>query len=234
MKISKRLKQIDAMVAPGYDHIWDCCCDHGLLGAQLLSRQAGGQVHFVDIVPDLMAQLKANLTKFYSSSPTPWQTHCMDVAKLPLQEYSGNHLVIIAGVGGDLIKELIEAINKSNPYESIDFLLCPVLHHYSVREHLRALGFKSKQETLIEDNRRYYEVQLVTRTSTDNDELPLVSLVGDTIWKSNCDAQQRISKQYLAKTLSHYKRIAKGNHSDTQPIIDAYKRVERQLASSML
>ncbi|MDX2422429.1 MAG: SAM-dependent methyltransferase, partial [Amphritea sp.] len=48
MKLSKRLTQIEQLVAPGYTHIWDCCCDHGLLGAALLARHSDAQIHFVD------------------------------------------------------------------------------------------------------------------------------------------------------------------------------------------
>lgn len=54
MKLSKRLQQIDHMVKHGYDHIWDCCCDHGFLGASLLEREAAAHIHFVDIVPELI------------------------------------------------------------------------------------------------------------------------------------------------------------------------------------
>ncbi|HTG55937.1 MAG TPA: SAM-dependent methyltransferase, partial [Niabella sp.] len=49
----------------GYTHIWDCCCDHGLLGAALLSRQAAAHIHFVDIVPELMHELKNKLQRFF-------------------------------------------------------------------------------------------------------------------------------------------------------------------------
>lgn len=53
------------MVTSEYTHIWDCCCDHGLLGAALLSRQAGSYIHFVDIVPELMSELKNKLQRFH-------------------------------------------------------------------------------------------------------------------------------------------------------------------------
>ncbi|HSC68256.1 MAG TPA: SAM-dependent methyltransferase, partial [Cellvibrio sp.] len=57
LKLGKRLQQIELMVTANYDHIWDCCCDHGLLGAALLARKAAPHIHFVDIVPELMRKL---------------------------------------------------------------------------------------------------------------------------------------------------------------------------------
>ncbi|QSA20815.1 SAM-dependent methyltransferase, partial [Vibrio furnissii] len=38
MKLSKRLQTIEKLVTQHYDHIWDCCCDHGFLGMTLLQR----------------------------------------------------------------------------------------------------------------------------------------------------------------------------------------------------
>ena len=36
------------MIPDGYDHIWDCCCGHGLLGMTLLARHAAEHIHFVE------------------------------------------------------------------------------------------------------------------------------------------------------------------------------------------
>ncbi len=139
------------MVATTYDHIWDCCCDHGLLGATLLSRQAAPHIHFVDIVPELMRELENKLQHFYPENSEPesntqWQVHCMDVTALPLQKFNGKHLVIIAGVGGDLMAELVKAIFQKNPTLDIDFLLCPVHHQFTLRQQLIQLDFNLKTE----------------------------------------------------------------------------------------
>lgn len=107
------------MVTSGYAHVWDCCCDHGFLGAALLSRQVSSTIHFVDIVPELMAELNGKLDRFYSSSA--WETHCLDVAKLPLEQYEGKPLIIIAGVGGDLMIKFIDAINQKHSGLDMDF-----------------------------------------------------------------------------------------------------------------
>ena len=68
LKLSKRLTHIDHMVTSDYTHIWDCCCDHGFLGASLLSRQAAPNIHFVDIVPELMTKIESKLQQFYLNS----------------------------------------------------------------------------------------------------------------------------------------------------------------------
>ena len=252
LKISKRLQQIEAMATLPYQHIWDCCCDHGLLGFALLSRQISRQqsgqassiIHFVDIVPDLIGKVQQKLERFYPDSK--WKAHCLDVEKLPLTQYQGKHLVIIAGVGGDLMMQFISAISQQHKNLNIDFLLCPVHHQFALREKLIALDFSLIDEVLIEENQRFYEILLVSSLSKEpGEELTeelggknnKISAVGDKIWQATSDKQCEITDKYLRKTLSHYQRIQQGylqknlqsKANDVQHIIDAYRAIPKLL-----
>jgi len=209
------------MVTPGYSHIWDCCCDHGFLGAALLSRP-DTQIHFVDIVPQLMAGLESRLQRFYPDTAARWETHCIDVAQLPLEQYSGKQLIIIAGVGGDLMIRFVEAIHQQHPHLNIDFLLCPVHHQFALRQTLIKLDFSLKDERLIEENQRFYEVILV---SSEVDENAHIDPVGNKIWQSVSAEQKRMVERYLNNTLNHYRRIQQGNSASVDHIIEAYRAV---------
>jgi len=222
LKLSKRLKAIEQLVTPDYAHIWDCCCDHGSLGMSLLAHQAAPNIHFVDIVPQLMTQVENTLVQFFANSPSHWQTYCLDVAKLPLEKHEGRHLVIIAGVGGDLMIEFINRIHETHPTLAIDFLLCPVHHQYALRERLIALNFSLKNEVLIKDNNRFYEVMLV---SSIKDTAKKVHAVGEDIWQSTTESQAHVTQQYLKKTLNHYQRIEQGKTTNVEHIIAAYSAV---------
>ncbi|MEI8658632.1 tRNA (adenine(22)-N(1))-methyltransferase [Vibrio sp. Hal054] len=223
MKLSKRLKQIDQMITASYDHIWDCCCDHGFLGASLLNRQTAANIHFVDIVPSLMAEVESKLQRFYAHSSSKWHTHCLDVAKLPLEEYSGKHLVIIAGVGGDLMMHFISEIRRQDSNLTIDFLLCPVHHQFALRQKLIELDFGLIDEVLLEENSRFYEIIYV---STKTEERIPVAITGSRIWHCNSEQQAASADKYLKATLNHYRRIQSGNSADVQHIIDAYSEVK--------
>jgi|TARA_R110000765_G_scaffold118405_6_gene212704 tRNA (adenine22-N1)-methyltransferase len=230
LKLSKRLKQIEQMVSWNYTHIWDCCCDHGFLGASLLSRQAAPNIHFVDIVPQLITSVENKLQQFYKNATSQWQTHCIDVAKLPLHSYQGKHLVIIAGVGGDLMNQFINDICQNNPKLEIDFLLCPVNQQFALRKKLIALKCSLKSEALVADNHRYYEVILAS-TETDknkgiNSEITHpITPVGKYIWQAENPQQALVVKKYLEKTLNHYKRIKQGGTENVDHIISAYSRL---------
>ena len=222
MKLSKRLQKIEQMVTADYTHIWDCCCDHGFLGASLLSRQAAQNIHFVDIVPELIANVENKLQQFYHNSPSNWQTHCIDVAKLPLNQYQGSHLVIIAGIGSDLMIQFIDSIYHQHPKANIKFLLCPVNQQFALRKKLIDLNFSLKQEALVEENRRYYEVLLLSSKSDKNSP---VSAIGERIWQAGSAKQTRVIKQYLERTLNHYQRIQQGGSENVEDIISAYSRI---------
>lgn len=225
INLGKRLQQIESMVTEPYDHIWDCCCDHGLLGAALLSRQAAGHIHFVDVVPELMRELENKLQQFCPRIPesnSQWQLHCMDVSTLPLSEFGGKHLVIIAGVGGDLMNEFVKAIYQKNPLIDIDFLLCPVQHQFTLRQRLIQLDFSLKTESLMIENKRFYEVLLVSTVKNTNAK---IYPAGSLIWQSNTPEQAKIAAGYLEKTLAHYQRMQLNQNKEVKCVIDAYRAV---------
>lgn len=210
------------MVTGTYDHIWDCCCDHGLLGAKLLERQAASCIHFVDIVPSLMVQLETKLQRFYPNSTSQWLTHCIDVAQLPLHQYSGKHLIIIAGVGGDLMASFIASIHRHSPNIKFDFLLCPVHHAFTLRQTLIKFNYQLKNEVLLKDNQRFYEVIHVTCDRACSNP---IHPVGSQIWQTENELQKSIVEQYLQATLNHYKRVQNGKTQQVQHIIQAYSEV---------
>lgn len=203
MKLSRRLQQISDLIQHPYAHIWDCCCDHGLLGMQLLQRKIAGKVHFVDIVPELMQQVELRLQRHLPPElETAWQVHCLDVAEIPLALHSDQgslhgHLVIIAGVGGDLLIELVEEISEKHPNQLLEFILCPVHHQNKVRAALSRLSFGLRSETLVEENGRYYEILHVERYHSH----PL-TLIGSQMWDLTRDQDQH----YLRKTIEHFQR----------------------------
>ena len=224
MKLSNRLKQIESMVEHNYSHIWDCCCDHGFLGTSLLTKRVADVIHFVDIVPELVDTIDSKLKQFHPQLIANWKTHCLDVAQLPIQEYQGKQLIIIAGVGGDLMVRMIDAIYSNHRYKhlDLDFLLCPVNRQFALREKLIALDFSLQNEKLIEDKGRFYEILLLS--SAPNQQAK-VSNVGEKIWQTEDSTQVKISKAYLAKTLGYYQAIQQNESNNVEQIIEAYQSV---------
>lgn len=221
VKTSQRLQQIDKMIAQPYEHIWDCCCDHGLLGYLLLRRDAARTVHFVDVVEPLIAEVQGKLQRYFTEGfpEHAWQVHCTDVSELQLSEArlanaASIHLVIIAGVGGDLLIELVEGLINANPTQKMEFLLCPVLHNYKVRAALVDMNFGLINEHLVCENNRFYEILHVAMGV----EQP-ISLTGSVMW----DLSREEDQTYLERTISHYQRKAQNSSRDVEQILFDYK-----------
>ena len=233
MKLGIRLKKIASLVTQDYDHIWDCCCDHGLLGMSLLTQQPNSTVHCVDIVPELIQAIDKRLNEHSKQPPEKpflgsWQTHCISTSDLPLESNPGKHLIIIAGVGGDLMINFIETINARHPLMKIDFILCPVHHLYNVRTTLQALDFKLKHEKLAKENHRFYEIIYASNKANSHKQQDNISAVGQQIWHNQDQSNHCDALEYVSKTLDHYHRIARGNNDDTiKHIIEAYSLIKK-------
>jgi tRNA (adenine22-N1)-methyltransferase len=230
VKLSHRLNSLQSLIQGQYDHIWDSCCDHGLLGAALLASAPQSTIHFVDIIPSLMLEVEDKLQRFYpqskgGSNKPRWQVHCMDVSQLVLATDNSRHLIIIAGVGGDLTLKLVQSLCLAHPDKQLDFLLCPVHHHYSLRQGLSALHLGLIDEVLVTENRRFYELLYVSSQA----QLP-ISAVGDKLWQQDLP----LSRAYLTKTLSHYKKMRRAdkNNPELEAIISAYSQLEPAINTS--
>lgn len=210
------------MVLPNanhYEHIWDCCCDHGLLGMALLNS-TNANIHFVDVVPHIMTQLKHKLETCYAEQT--WKTHCLNVEELPIQTYKKDkHLVIIAGVGGDLAANLVTTLLQNQSNQNLDFLLCPVHRVYTLRKQLIKLNLRLKQEVIIKENKRFYEALWVT---SSHDESHTIDPVGSILWQSQTHAETEVAIEYLQQTISYYRQVVRGNPHITH-ILEQYNDI---------
>lgn len=205
MKLNKRLLTLSEMVTEPYQLVWDCCCDHGLLGIKILADGLVKQVNFVDVVSEIINQLEQRLITYAHHLPidSHWETFCQDVALLPLSNRNliatikPNQLVIISGVGGELMIEILTNLMDRYAGLNIDFLLCPVHHTYKLRSALIKLNFKLKKEQLVIENKRGYELLLVNQVAGTQ-----LCLTGQELW-----LPQKNHRQYLSKLIAHYQRV---------------------------
>ena len=216
MKLNKRLTALATMVKHPYDLVWDCCCDHGFLGMKILADGLVKNVNFVDVVSDIVERLDIKLTTHLHHLPidAQWQTICDDVANISLHskltveqmksQETPNQLVIISGVGGDLMIDILDKLVKRYNDCNIDYLLCPVQHTYKLRNKLQQLNFKLKQEELVIENNRGYELLLINQL--EGCEL---SLVGSDIWKNTQE-----HKNYVLKLIAHYQRVVTSKNEE--------------------
>jgi len=217
VKLSPRLNAINQLVTEPYTHIWDCCCDHGFLGAHLLQQGMAETVHFVDSVPSICQQLENKLARFsppmQNLSSPQWQVHCADVATLKLADCA-QQLVIIAGVGGELCSKLLAGLLEHNAPLDFDIIVCPVHEQFQLRQFLITKGLRLVSEQIVEDKQRYYEVLHLSRHAKQ----PLTST--GKMWDLKLAAHQH----YLGKTIKHYQQRSR---SITHPALQAYLKIQQ-------
>jgi len=244
VKISKRLNAIDGFVSRHYQHVWDCCCDHGNIGRLILERKGAETVHFVDVVPSIMAQLERQLCTDLPQYSQTWQLHTKDVRSLPIDRYpqADKHLIIIAGVGGELTLAMVSALVEKFSGYHLEFLLCPVRHQYKLRQGLSALGLALLAEALHKEQKWYYEIihlavpkacLLIGEQGVST--FPVVA-TGSQLWQQPSEIHQ----SYLAQTLAHYQRSLRSLQKNTAQyrqvlrIFDEYDVIYKEVANKSL
>jgi tRNA (adenine22-N1)-methyltransferase len=213
VKLGRRLRQLDTMLEQQYSIIWDCCCDHGLLGMSLLQRKFAEKVVFVDILSPQMALLEQDLQERFSADDFNWQVICQDVKDLDVPEVE-SQLFIIAGVGGNKTIQFIESLCAAMPGLPFDLLLCSVHGNYAVRKALIEHGFGLKQEQIILENNRFYEAIYVSQNSTQ----PIVA-TGSSMW----DELDSDHQKYWQKTLAHYRKKASADPAKFAVVVEDYE-----------
>jgi len=222
--LSVRLRTIDQLITPDVTHIWDCCCDHGYLGRYLLERAAAPHIHLVDIVPEIMEKLAAVMPQSQPMIGSQYHLYCQDVAKLPLHRFLADdkHVIIIAGVGGDLTLQIVEQLVVDNPELTLEFILCPLRQQFNLRQQLAKRGLKLIDEQLVKDDKLFYEVIHLTTGEGD----PIVG-IGSKLWQQ----PNQWHVPHLEIILGHFTRMANNPHNDVQSAINDYQQLLTQLTS---
>lgn len=188
--------------ASAYDKVWDCCCDHGYLGAKLLAAGVSPAVAFVDQQAHIIEQLAAKLQTLDDGSLTGrYEALACDAGTLNLLP-GLRHLVILAGVGGEHIVDILAAIHTQHPAADIDYILCPTTTQFDLREYLVAEDFDLQHEQLVAEKGRDYEVILTSRAVFTGEN---VTLVGN-MW----DPKNPDHLRYQNKLIQHYERQTLG------------------------
>jgi tRNA (adenine22-N1)-methyltransferase len=162
-----------------------------------MAEHPNSQIHFVDVMPHLIDEVQ---TRLVAQPQTNWSAQCIDAANIQLNP-TQSHLVIIAGVGGDLLSEMVAAIVNKHAelikHNRLDFILCPVRQLHKVRESLNTLKLGLVSEQIVQDNHQFYEVIQVSNQS----KTP-VSLVGDIMW----DLSNEQHQAYRNIMIAHYEK----------------------------
>jgi tRNA (adenine22-N1)-methyltransferase len=172
-----------------YPCIWDCCCDHGYLGIKILSENLCDKLIFVDQMPHIIEQLTTRIEPF---STGKHELIAMDAGELCFDSQQ-RHLVILAGVGGEVMVKIVSSIESKHPDAQIDYIFCPSASQKFLREYLSSQKLGLVSESLACENKRYYEI-LFVKGKLEASQFPDVSLTCD-MWDFDDPDHQRYLKK---------------------------------------
>jgi len=108
-----------------FSTIWDCGCDHGYLGTKILNDKLCNKLIMLDQLPHIIQQLEKRLQPHVSDEYAGrFELRVADASQLvfPVNE---KHLIILAGIGGDNLVQITQAIEQKNSHSEIDYIFCP-------------------------------------------------------------------------------------------------------------
>ena len=117
--LSTRLQMVYEQLIPGLD-VWDLCCDHGYLWLKAHSSGNFAHIHFVDPAAHLIEVLKRRCDGAAGISFHAISAQNTEIAM------QGN--VVVAGVGAELICEIILDLIANEKLEAKRLILVPHKH----------------------------------------------------------------------------------------------------------
>ncbi len=201
--LSQRLKTILAMVPDDIETVWDLCCDHGHLGNHLAQRQKVRRVNLVDCVPSIIQRLELANEKCHKFAIRAQEVQI---------EWKNSECVILAGVGAHLVIDILNNILRTFLYTSSFFVFCPHQNIEKLRKFLIQQKFQLRQEKLIHDAGKFYQVFSGTFSQQKSN---LSELGASGLWQ-----QGEISKLYWQKQWNHFTR------QQNQPMLESLKAIK--------
>lgn len=193
-KLGIKLKSLFDLSSMDYTEIWDTCCDHGQLGLAFLETSQS-VVYFVDQVESIAQKLKLKLEGIPEIEKKSYEVFCQRAETIKLGK--GRALVCIAGVGGDVMLQIIKELKEHNDLKNCDFLLAPQYQVFEVRSFLKKNGLKSVNEKLVFEGKWGRELMLVSQSG-----LREIEEVGKNLF----DTKNQQHVDYLNGIISHLEK----------------------------
>ena len=211
------------MLLKPYELVWDCCCDHGLLGMSLLDTAHARKLVFVDVLANQMRKLESSLREDFPLGEYNWHVRCDDVRNIVVPKIN-SQLFIIAGVGGDQTVDFINSLSISAADTMFDILICSIHGSYFVRESLIDNGFSLIDEKIILDKNKIYEGIYASRNSGKT-----IANTGYSMW----NWKDQDHRRYWSRLVGHYAQRARNEPEKFRPIVEKYKALKCELLGQL-
>ncbi|GEQ17880.1 tRNA (adenine(22)-N(1))-methyltransferase [Clostridium butyricum] len=220
MELSKRLNWI-LNIMDKCDVIMDVGTDHGYIAIELIKRNLADKVIASDINKDPLNKAKLNVTLEGLSNKIELR---LGGGLTPVKENEVNG-ILIAGMGGNLIRDILE--NDIKKVKNMDYLvLQPAQNPEVLREYLYISDYEIIDEDVCFDEGKYYEVFKVKYKENNSTKLENIFYeVSPMLLNKKSD----VFKDYLYEKIDKYKKVKSFIKDNTEHALSRKKELDSKI-----
>lgn len=216
--LSPRLQTV-ADAVPVCGTVADIGSDHGYVPLYLLEKKRARHVIVSDLRQGPLAKARQNFCRTHCSAQADFRLGS-GLEILQAGEADG---IILAGMGGPLMRELLQA--RPEVYRELAFIILqPMTGQAMLRRSLRELGLKIDREWLCEEGKHLYEIiRVVHGTQNLPEEL---AAVGPYLWKTRAPLLSHHLHRLITRAQAHRTGLlhAKEQSTERQAELDSLEK----------
>lgn len=206
MNLSIRLKTISDMIDEKTKTIVDVGTDHAYIPIYLLKNNKIKYAIASDINKGPVEKAKTNVKNYGLGD----KVSCRLGGGLKTVEPNEVEVAIIAGMGGNLIRDIIE--ESMDVFKTLDYIILqPVQNPEVLKEYIYNSGYKIIDEDLVKEDGKFYEIFKIKYDKKDIELENIYYEISEFLLKK----KHPIMKEYLNFKLEKYERICNGMKTDT-------------------
>lgn len=215
MELSLRLKVIASMVDK-CECVADIGTDHGYIPIDLIKNNVCNKAIASDINKGPVEKVKFNVR----IEDLEDKIHCRLGGGLTTINKGEVQGIVIAGMGGNLIRDIIE--ERLNIFKELKFaVLQPVQNPEVLREYIYKNGYKIIDEELCIDDNRFYEIIKIRYAN----EVEEVDDIYYEIGKKLIDSKHPLVKEFIEYKINRYSEI----HNNIKDNTESARRRKNEL-----
>lgn len=217
IKLSNRLLKICELIDSNYK-VTDIASDHGYVPIYLIKNKIAKSVIITDININSINSIKNNCASFLTEE----ENKNIDIRLgdgLKVLKYDESDVIIISGIGYDLLKYILSNIND---YNFKYLILSPQSKLYEFRKfiHEKYLHI-SNEEIIVEDNIYYFIFKI--DNNYNNDKYEEYEYLYS---KLLIDNKNELLKKYIIKKIEIYKKILNKIDDNNKKYFDIKKLLD--------
>jgi tRNA (adenine22-N1)-methyltransferase len=207
MELSIRLKTIASMVDK-CNCIADIGTDHGYIPIELIKNNICIKAIASDINKGPVKKANMNIT----FEDLQEKIDCRLGSGLSTVKVGEVQGIIIAGMGGNLIRDIIE--QGLNVFKKSDFaVLQPIQNPEVLREYIYKKGYDIVDEELCIDENKFYEI---IKIQYNNNKAKKIDSIFYEIGKSLIDKKHPLTSEFIKSKIINYNKILNNIKEDTE------------------